>query len=132
MQGRCLCGNIRYRLDAAPRMTLACHCTDCQRQTGSAFSHFTLMKREKFHLDGKPKQYVTVGESGRKVTRHFCSDCGSPVFSELEKAPGIVVIPVGTLEDNPGLTPSRHSWVKHKQPWLTLEGAAELFEEEMP
>ncbi len=132
MQGRCLCGNIRYVLDTAPRMTFACHCRDCQRQTGSAFSYFTLMKREKFHLTGTPRSHSTIGESGRSVTRHFCGDCGSPVFSELEKAPGIVVIPVGTLEGDPGLVPSRHSWVRHKQAWLTLEGAAELYEEEMP
>lgn len=119
-------------LSDEPKLTLVCHCTDCQKYTGSAFGVFAIIKKTKFALSGELKGYTTKGESGRVNTRYFCGTCGSSIYSELEKAPGIVVISVGTLEGGQSLVPSVHTWVKQKHAWVTIDAAVEQFQEEIP
>jgi hypothetical protein len=132
MDGKCLCGAIRYSFDPVPGLVFVCHCTDCQAWTGSAFGSFAVVKANEFRLEGKPKAYAGKGDSGRAITRYFCGTCGSSMYSELAKAPGFVVISVGTLEGGGELTPRRHSWVKRKHSWVMLNEDAQTYQEEMP
>jgi len=55
--GHCLCGSISYRFDAASETVVLCHCDDCQRHTGSAFSVNVLMARDSVHINGIPRGY---------------------------------------------------------------------------
>jgi hypothetical protein len=85
-----------------------------------------------FHLEGTPAAYVGKGESGRGITRYFCSTCGSSMYTELEKAPNVVAVNVGTLAGGSELVPRIHSWVKRKHMWVSLNATARIYEEEMP
>jgi len=52
LDGRCLCGRLTYHCDGEPLVTVVCHCKDCQRQTGSAFSIFVVVPRATLHVEG--------------------------------------------------------------------------------
>ena len=120
LDGRCLCGRLTYRCDGEPLVTVVCHCKDCQRQTGSAFSIFVVVPRATLHVGGDTlATYVTVGaDSGEERQRQFCSKCGSPVVTLLAEQPELAVIKAGTLNDPSWLSPTLEVWCGSAQPWL--------------
>ena len=120
LDGRCLCGRLTFRCDGEPLVTVVCHCKDCQRQTGSAFSIFVVVPRATLHVGGDTlATYVTVGaDSGEERQRQFCSKCGSPVVTLLAEQPELAVIKAGTLNDPSWLSPTIEVWCGSAQPWL--------------
>jgi hypothetical protein len=80
--GGCQCGKIRYTLIELPQLVYACHCRDCQRLTGSAFSLGIVVAEGAVQLSGiDPRPLQRVADSGRTNTRWVCPECGSWVAS---------------------------------------------------
>lgn len=123
LTGQCLCGNIKYELAEAPGVTGVCHCKNCQRQAGSAFSTLAGVPRAGFTLThGTPKLYVDAATtSGNNVERYFCADCGSPIYSALGSQPDMIYLKTGTLDDTSGFAPQFHAWCDSKQDWVELQ-----------
>lgn len=121
--GRCLCGAISYEIDNAPAMMGVCHCKNCQRQAGSAFSTLAGVPKAELHfLAGEPKLYRDGDtESGNVVERYFCGDCGSPIYSALPGTPETIYLKTGTLDDTSGFAPRFHVWCDSKQQWFELQ-----------
>jgi hypothetical protein len=127
LKGGCLCGSIRYSCDAEPGPAVNCHCTDCQRQTGSAFSTFLTVPKAAFRVEGETlSSYTTVGEAGNATIRHFCTGCGSPVFSYVD-TPDIVCIKAGTLDDRSWVAPQIDVFCDSAQPWVMTDGERPRF-----
>lgn len=126
-EGGCLCGAIRYRIDGAPAASIVCHCTHCQKQSGSAFSTILGVSEGQLAIAGEPVGYADRGESGKAVERQFCGTCGSPLFSRVEASPGMVWIKAGTLDEARGFTPAAHIWTRSKQGWVDT-GAVPAFD----
>ncbi|TRX97280.1 hypothetical protein FHL15_002074 [Xylaria flabelliformis] len=88
--GSCMCGDIRYQFTGEPAVTALCHCVDCQKWTGSAFTSNAVVPRTAFS--------VTQGASG-KINKHFfCSNCGSSLYTELEVMPDMTCVKAGGLD----------------------------------
>ena len=123
--GRCLCGQIAYEFDNEPSMTGICHCLNCQRQAGSAFSTLAGVPKAEFTITtGEPKLYVDNDtESGNPVERYFCGNCGSPIYSAIDSQPDNIFLKTGTLDDTAQFTPQFHAWTKTKQEWVALDEA---------
>jgi len=121
-QGGCLCGQVRYTVPAKPIETVVCHCRNCQKQAGSAFSVVAFFQRDTLQLTGELQTFEDRGTSGQKVFRRFCGNCGSPVITDTEDAPamGLIFVKAGTLDEVDDLQPSLHCWVSSKQCWLTV------------
>src|SRR5216683_7657710 len=86
--GGCMCGAVRYESSADAVMQANCYCRDCQRSTGGAFAPVVLVPKEAFKLTkGQLKHYEVSADSGNKVSRGFCADCGSPIISLLAGMP---------------------------------------------
>ena len=121
--GQCLCGNIRYEISSPPAITGVCHCKNCQRQAGSAFSTLAGVPRSDFKLvAGDLKLYQdTDTDSGNPVERYFCGNCGSPISSAVSSSPDMVFLKTGTLDDTPSFQPQFHVWCDSKQNWVALE-----------
>jgi len=129
LDGRCLCGSVTYTCDAEPAFTAVCHCTDCQRQTGTAFSVVVGVPADAFHVSGDTLASVTtVGEAhGGESKRNFCSACGSPIYTDSAAAPGIAIVKAGTLDDRSWLEPQLEVWGRSAQPWVAeAEGRPRL------
>lgn len=120
--GACLCGAVRYEVEADPEITAVCHCTHCQRQGGSAFSLVVAVPIDKVHVSGTPATFEDVGDSGQPVRRRYCSGCGSPILSEIAATPGLAWLKAGTLDDTSSLTPTMQIFCASKQPWVDLAG----------
>lgn len=120
--GQCLCGNISYKLKSDPQMTVLCHCKNCQRQAGSVLSIIAGVPQGDVEISGEVKTYNDSGDSGGDVLRQFCPECGSPMFTLADQAPGLIFIKAGTLDDTSWLEPSVQFYTKSKQHWLELDG----------
>jgi hypothetical protein len=120
--GQCLCGDIKYTIAAEPVMAGVCHCKNCQRQAGSAFSTLWGVPKTAVNFSaGTPKCYHDANTaSGGTVQRFFCGNCGSPIYSMVPAQPEMMFIKTGTLDDPDGFTPGFHIWTDRKQPWVEI------------
>ena len=127
--GGCLCGAIRYRVTAEPFTLYACHCTDCQRRTGSAFALSMVVPRESVVLEhGTPKDYAIEMPDGRIKTGRSCSACGTRLWGEPVKAPAIAIVQPGTLDDTSWVRPVAHIWTRSAMPGTVFPPDAVKFE----
>lgn len=129
LDGHCLCGNVTYSCDQDPVFTAVCHCTDCQRQTGTSSSIVVGVPAEALEVRGDSlTTFVTVGEDhGTNTNRQFCSQCGSPVVSRVDAMPDLAFIKAGTLDDTSWLEPTLEVWCRSAQPWEpAVAGAGRL------
>lgn len=119
LTGGCACGAIRYACTAEPLLALNCHCRDCQRASGSAFAAIMRMPAAAFTVTkGAPSFYTVTGDSGNSVSRGFCAECGSPLFSRLSAGLSEVVgVRVGSLDDPSSYRPAMDIFVTSAQPW---------------
>lgn len=129
IQGSCLCGNIQYSSHLSPLTTAVCHCKDCQKQSGSAFSINILMPVDGFLVEGGSLgSYTKIGSSGLPVKRFFCTNCGSALYSEVEAMPGILAVKAGTLAEPGNAVPQLHLWCASAQPWVSIDHSLPCFE----
>lgn len=128
--GGCLCGKVRYSVPKTPLSTVICHCRNCQRQAGSAFSVVAVFSRADLKIEGNLATFEDRGSSGQKVFRQFCPECGSPVLTDTERAreQGIIFVKAGTFDDVSDLKPTTHYWTQEAQPWLALPEGAQLLD----
>src|SRR5262245_50413062 len=81
IDGSCHCGLINYEAEIDPEKVVACHCTDCQSLSASAFRVVVPAPADKFSLSGEPTVYVITAESGARRAHAFCPRCGSAIYS---------------------------------------------------
>ena len=121
LTGGCFCGACRYELNAAPLAVWACHCTDCQRQSGSAFNLTMPAPRDAFSLtQGEPAAFERTTARGRKTVIRFCGRCGTRLFSESN--PQVVTIRPGTLDDTGWVKPTAQYFLASGHAWARIEG----------
>jgi hypothetical protein len=128
ISGSCLCGAVRYECNAEPLGTAICHCTHCQKVSGSAFSVNIVVPAPSVNWQGQsPASYTDKGESGKSLSRKFCRNCGSSLATEAEALPGAIIIKAGTLDDKSWIKPNTHIWTQSAQPWVRIEPGATTF-----
>jgi hypothetical protein len=98
--GGCLCGKVRYTFSAHPIFSGNCHCRDCQKSSGSAYTPALFVPENAVNVSGQVQYFTINADSGRTVSRGFCPNCGSQLFSQLELLPDMLGIRAGSL-DNP-------------------------------
>ena len=114
--GGCACGAVRYECSADPIMAANCYCRDClpQRSTGTAMASVMIVPKAALKVTGALKHYEVTGDSGNKVSRGFCPDCGSPIISIISAMESMVALKAASLRrpraiqaDDPGLYEER-------------------------
>jgi hypothetical protein len=129
LEGGCVCGAIRYRLNAAPLSLYACHCKRCQCYSGGAYSmSMPVLKKDFDILQGAPKEYAEQAESGRTVRVFFCETCGTRVWHAPSHSPDQINIKPGTLDDTSWIAPVAHLWTGRMQPGTRLDEDAVCIE----
>lgn len=123
IEGSCLCGQVTYSSSAEePAMMVVCHCADCQKQSGTAYSTNVLVPTSSISFEGESRaQYIVNGASGETVTRNFCKNCGSPLTTELPAFDNLAAVKAGTLSDSSWVKPGVQIWCDNAQPWRTLD-----------
>jgi hypothetical protein len=129
LTGGCTCQAVRFQVNAMPLLVYACHCTECQRWSGSAFSLSMPVAASCFRLTrGTPKPYRRTGASGVESTYWFCGNCGGRAYGQTDNRPEIAVVRAGTLDDTSWLRPTAHVYLRSAQAWERIPNNAECFE----
>ncbi|QRM53994.1 GFA family protein [Sinorhizobium sp. BG8] len=120
IDGQCHCGHVTYEAEIDPRMVSLCHCTDCQRMTGSPYRVTAITERDKIRIGSNPpKLYVKIGENGRRRLQYFCPECGSPLFTTGTDEDGDTWgIRWGSINQRAHLRPSRQIWCRSAANWF--------------
>lgn len=129
LTGGCSCGTVRYEISSFPLLLYACHCTDCQTASGSAFALNMPVKRPHLSvLRGKAKGWHRKSAAGDQVTTWFCEHCAARLFGDRETRPGITIIRAGTLDDTNWWVPAGQMFIRSAQPWIKLKQGPECYE----
>lgn len=126
-EGGCSCGKVRYKAEAEPIFAGVCHCTACQKTTGTSFSAVVAVPAPALTLTGDVKVYDSKGDTGQGTHSTFCPNCGSPVLGTADIMQGVVMIRAGTLDDPSVMTPTMEIYCDSKMPWVSLAGELKSF-----
>ena len=120
LTGSCLCGAVRYELTQAPDWSHNCHCSRCRKATGASFASNLFVPLDALrYTSGEELLRSFKPPDADRFTHVFCSICGSTLPSE-NPARGRAVIPMGTLDQDPGCGPRAHIFVGSKAPWTLI------------
>lgn len=117
-EGGCRCGRVRFRLTAAPLMTLACHCRGCQHMSASAFSLTAMVPEDGFAVTAG--ETVIGGIHGEQGHHHHCDWCKGWIFTTLEPSHGFVNVRATLFDDPSWFTPFAETQTAEKLAWIDL------------
>ena len=130
-EGGCTCRTVRYRMTSRPLFVNCCHCTWCQRETGSAFAINAMIEADRVELLRGAVDVVdtpSLSGKGQKIAR--CPHCRIALWSNYGGAGDAVrFVRVGTLDARNRLPPDVHIFTSTKQPWVVLPPETPVFAE---
>jgi hypothetical protein len=116
LTGACGCGAVRFEVTEPPVAATYCHCTRCQRRTGTGASANTRVASDSFRImQGEDRLRAWKPQGGAE--KWFCGDCGSALFSRNPADPSRVGVRLGALDSDPGIQPSAHQFVAYAAVW---------------
>jgi len=129
LTGGCQCGALRYEIRAEPFSVYVCHCTECQRQSASAFSMSVMVPRDSLvYTKGVPRRFERTADSGRVIASDMCETCGVRPVNHPLANDKVSILKPGTLDDTSWLHPVGHIWTKSAQPWVPIPQDAVIHE----
>ena len=128
--GGCSCGGVRYTMTRRPMVVHCCHCTWCQRETGSAFAVNAVVERDAVQVTGDVELVNTPTASGKGQQIARCARCKVALWSHYpQSGPKVAFVRVGTLDNPSACPPDVHIFTSTKQPWVVLPPGAKAFPE---
>lgn len=124
--GGCLCGRVRY----GGREEVGgghCHCTDCRKSSGTGHCSHMIVPEAAFSLSGQLKFYDSPADSGNIVSRGFCPNCGSAVYSTNSGMPGMVFVRASSLDDPEVFKPQMIVYTDRAATWDHMDPALPSF-----
>jgi hypothetical protein len=130
-EGACTCRAVRYRLDSRPMFVHCCHCTWCQRETGTAFALNAIIEAERVSLlAGEPQPVDTPSNSGKGQVVWRCPTCRIALWSNYGGRGDLLrFVRVGTLLEPARFPPDVHIFTSTRLPWVVLPQGARAFPE---
>jgi hypothetical protein len=128
LTGGCACGAIRYECSGDPALALNCYCRDCQRSGGTAMASLMAMPKAGVKLlKGEARYFDVIGESGKKVSRGFCANCGSGLFTRGESFPDVLGIKAASLDDPNQFRPGMNIYTSSAPAWAPMSDKLKSF-----
>ena len=119
--GGCLCKAVRYEIAAEPIATRMCWCRLCQYLGAGNATVNVAFPKSAATISGELRDYRSVADSGAVMHRRFCPSCGTPMFSEAEPRPHLIVVRVGTFDDPELGKPVGTIWTKSAPHWACFD-----------
>jgi hypothetical protein len=127
LTGRCMCGAVNYTVAEKRLVDGLCHCNRCRPQSGSEFSTIIFVRRSAVAITGETAVFDDIGSSGLRVLRRYCPRCGSPLTTEPDLTPDLMMIKAGALDANDWFHPVWELFVGRRRPWVSpVPGAKQL------
>ncbi len=128
--GRCECQSVRYQFQGEPLTCYACHCTDCQTASGSAFGLSMIVNDKDVEVTEGEIAVNTLDCNGIEVKKHYCTQCSTSFWFSADEYPSIIALKPGTFDDTSWFKPIAHLWVRSAQPWVTLDKSIPQYEKQ--
>ena len=131
-RGSCLCGAVAFRIEGEPILARSCHCGRCRKARGAAHGTNMLVPVDGVRFtrgEGELASYKIP--EAKFYTQVFCRVCGSKQ-PRTDTGRGFAIVPMGALDDDPGIRPSDHIWVGSKAPWDEIHDDLPRFDEAPP
>ena len=119
-EASCKCGALKARCTGEPARISVCHCNGCKRRTGSAFSYNATYPAAQVETSGEASVFTGTGESGYWARDSFCPHCGSTVYYEIERRPGMISVPAGGFADPDFPDPAFSIYEERKHRWVEI------------
>ena len=119
--GGCLCGKLRYTITAAPIAMRLCWCRDCQYLASGNATVNVVFPSNAITIEGRLADYQSMADSGNRMHRRFCPECGTHLFSEAESRPHLIIVRNGALDDTALLKPSATIWTDSAPEWAWID-----------
>jgi hypothetical protein len=132
VSGGCLCGAVRYTIDADPLAARTCWCRLCQYLGGGTATVNVCFPAEAVSLTGELRHYDSVADSGNAMRRGFCPKCGTPVTSAALARPHLLFFRAGTLDDPDLLGPQATIWTSAAPEWACISDAIPSYPGQIP
>ena len=131
-QGGCLCGAVRYQATAEPLAMRLCWCRDCQYLAAGNATANVVFPSEAVTIKGTVSDYTGTADSGNVMHRKFCPTCGTPLFSQSQARPHLIIIRAGTLDEPQRVTPSANIWTESAPSWACFDETLPNFPRQPP
>jgi len=128
-KGSCLCGAVHFESTAEPQVVGHCHCVDCRKSSGTGHCTHVVIPEDALTVSGTLKFYDKPADSGNIVSRGFCPNCGSAVYSRNSGMPGMVFPRASSLDDPDVLTPQMVVYASRAPAWDYMDPALASFAE---
>ena len=119
--GGCLCGAVRFRATERPIAARVCWCKDCQKIGAGGPTVGAAFRTVSFTIEGTVKDYPSTADSGNKMHRKFCPNCGTHLFSEAESRPHLIFVRAGALDDPEIARPTSTIWTASAPSWACID-----------
>jgi hypothetical protein len=115
-QASCACGKVHFVLDGEPHLTINCHCTICRKMNGSAFSTYSVFSKDALRIT-EGAEFIRAAEVGDHGIKHFCRECGAPLYGLHRLASGICLVALGAIDTGGAIVPIANVYCRSKLPW---------------
>ena len=117
LTGSCHCGAVQFELQNKPKLVVNCHCDECKKRNGSAFSTYIAVSENDLMLT-KGKDALKQYEVEEEGIKHFCGECGSPVYNKNYRFPGLYMVFYGTFAPATDFKPAFNVFCESKHNWV--------------
>ena len=117
LTGGCLCGGVRFEVTEPLLRATYCHCTRCQRRTGTAASAQARVAPGTLRITAGDELIRGWDPGDGGFAKHFCSGCGSQLWSRSTEDPDVVSVRLGAFDDDPGVRPEHRQFVAYAASW---------------
>jgi hypothetical protein len=117
LSGGCLCGGVRYEVGEPLVSATYCHCTRCQRRTGSAAAASARIAPGSLRILSGEELVKAYDPGDGGFLKEFCSNCGGALWSRSPRDPEVVAVRLGTFDSDPGIRPQQRQFVAYAAPW---------------
>ena len=128
----CLCGAVRITIDAEPMLARACWCRLCQYLAAGNATVNVVFPAEAVTVEGDVRWYESVAESGAGMSRGFCPQCGTQIFSKSDRRPTLLIVRSGALDNPDLLAPQGTIWTSMAPEWAHIDPDLPQFEHQPP
>lgn len=132
IQGGCMCSAVRFRSTAAPLATRYCWCRTCQHIAAGNATVNVVFPSAAVTIEGETGEFEVVADSGNRMRRRFCPQCGIQLFSEAEARPHLIIVRAGALDDPNIVEPSSVIWTASAPRWACIDPELEQFPGQPP
>jgi hypothetical protein len=121
--GSCFCNAVQYKLNVAPKAVVNCHCNFCRKHSGAAFSTYAVVPETALEITAG-QDSISAFQIKEKAHKHFCKQCGSPIYNKNDRYQGLCMVYLGGIADSANIVPTANIYCESQLAWVP--GIAEV------